>query len=46
MDKKKKSAITKRNLQRKRKIAADLKKLELELKKLQKDLVMYRHFCD
>ncbi len=46
MPKKTKAATTKRNLQRKRSIIADIKKLELGLKKLQKDLVMYRHFCD
>jgi hypothetical protein len=33
-------------LQRKRVISADIKKLELGLKKLQKQLAMYRHFCD
>jgi len=46
MEKKTKRAMAKRNLQRKRKIAADLKTLELKLRKLQKDLTMFRHFCD
>jgi hypothetical protein len=41
-----KTETTKRNLRRKRSIAADVKKLTLGLNKLQKDLKMYRHFCD
>jgi hypothetical protein len=46
MPKKTKPATTKRDLQRKRSISADLKKLELQLKKLQKNLEMFRFFCD
>jgi hypothetical protein len=46
MPKKTKAVTTKRDLQRKRSISADVKKLELGLKKLQKNLKMYRHFCD
>jgi hypothetical protein len=46
MAKKTKAGTKKRNLQRKRSIGADVKKLTLGLKKLQKDLVMFRHFCD
>ncbi|MFZ0918179.1 MAG: hypothetical protein WAN04_14905 [Candidatus Udaeobacter sp.] len=46
MPKKTKAATTKRNLQRKQSISADVKKLALELKKLQKNLAMYRFFCD
>jgi hypothetical protein len=46
MPKKTKAVTTKRDLQRKRSISADIKKLELRLKKLQKDLEMYRFFCD
>lgn len=46
MPKKTKAVTTKRNSQRKRSIIADIKKLELGLKKLQKDLVMFKHYCD
>ena len=46
MPKKTKPATTKRNLQRKKAISAEVKKLELQLKKLQKNLEMFRFFCD
>ena len=46
MPKKTKAVTKKPDLQRKRSISADVKKLQLRLKKLQKDLEMYRFFCD